>query len=128
MYEKKYLNISEVSKIVDLKEHVIRYWDSVDPITNEIRITGLSTRSKGGTRYFNKENIKKLTNLKNILFNNGKHNYSLDLAKKLLEKRKVQNIKSDVKLDNNSNLNLNTEKLEKLNKILRKMRLVLNNY
>ena len=28
---KKYINIKEVSKLLDLKEHVIRYWDSIDP-------------------------------------------------------------------------------------------------
>ena len=32
---KKYLNINEVSKLLDIKEHVIRYWDSIDPKTNK---------------------------------------------------------------------------------------------
>ena len=35
---KKYLNIREVSKLLDIKEHVIRYWDSVDPKTNKLRV------------------------------------------------------------------------------------------
>ena len=46
---KQYYNISEVSKILNLKEHVIRHWDSVDPKTNKLRIEGLSIRTKGGT-------------------------------------------------------------------------------
>ena len=53
---KKYLNINEVSKLLDIKEHVIRYWDSTDPFTNQKRISGISIKSKGGTRYFNNEN------------------------------------------------------------------------
>ena len=31
MTNKKYLNISEVSKLLQIEEHKIRYWDSVDP-------------------------------------------------------------------------------------------------
>ena len=35
MTEKQYKNISEVSKLLSIKEHVIRHWDSIDPKTNE---------------------------------------------------------------------------------------------
>ena len=88
MINKQYYNIKEVSKMLDIKEHVIRHWDSIDPKTKKLRIEGLSMRSKGGTRYFNKENIKKLSNLKNVLFENGKHNYSLQLADKIISKKR----------------------------------------
>ena len=84
MINKKYLNISEVSKILQIEEHKIRYWDSLDPKTNKYRVEGISTKSKGGTRYFNKDNIKKLQKLKNILYDGGKHNYSIKLADKML--------------------------------------------
>lgn len=86
---KQYYNISEVSKILNLKEHVIRHWDSVDPKTNKLRIEGLSIRTKGGTRYFNQTHIKKLSNIKNILFEEGKHNYSLDLVNKIMSSKKL---------------------------------------
>ena len=52
---KKYLNISEVSKMLQIEEHKIRYWDSLDPKTNKYRIEGISTKSNAGTRYFNKD-------------------------------------------------------------------------
>ena len=90
MINKKYLNISEVSKMLQIEEHKIRYWDSVDPKTNKLRIEGLSIRTKGGTRYFNQSHIKKLSNVKNILFEEGKHNYSLDLVKKILSSKKLE--------------------------------------
>ena len=86
---KQYYNISEVSKILNLKEHVIRHWDSVDPKTNKLRIEGLSIRTKGGTRYFNQTHIQKLSNIKNILFEEGKHNYSLDLVNKIMSSKKL---------------------------------------
>ena len=84
MNNKKYLNISEVSKLLQIKEHKIRYWDSKDPKTNKYRIEGISTKSKGGTRYFNKENIKKLQKLKSILYEGKTQNYSIKLAEKIL--------------------------------------------
>ena len=87
---KQYYNISEVSKILKLKEHVIRHWDSVDPKTNKLRIEGLSIRTKGGTRYFNQTHIKKLSNIKNILFEEGRHNYSLDLVNKIISSKKLE--------------------------------------
>ena len=86
---KQYYNIREVSKILNLKEHVIRHWDSLDPKTNKLRIEGLSIRTKGGTRYFNQSHIKKLSNIKNILFEEGKHNYSLDLVNKIISSKKI---------------------------------------
>ena len=87
---KQYFNIKEVSNILNLKEHVIRHWDSIDPKTKRLRIDGLSMRTKGGTRYFNKNHINKLSIIKNILFEEGKHNYSLDLVKKILSSKKLE--------------------------------------
>ena len=87
MINKKYLNISEVSKLLQIEEHKIRYWDSVDPKTNKYRIEGISTKSKGGTRYFNKENIKKFKNLKKILYEGDNQNYSIKLAEKILNSK-----------------------------------------
>ena len=89
MIEKQYKNIKEVSKLLNIKEHVIRYWDSIDPKTKKIRIHGISTRrNRVGRRYFNKDNIYKLEQLKGVLFENGKHNYSLDLANKILSSKR----------------------------------------
>ena len=120
---KQYYNIREVSKILNLKEHVIRHWDSVDPKTNKLRIEGLSIRTKGGTRYFNQTHIKKLSNIKNILFEEGKHNYSLDLVNKIISSKKLEK-QFTHESANSSNqdvvkVNYNNQKL---NKILDKLR------
>jgi len=83
MSEKKYKSISEVSQILDLKKHVIRYWDS--------KFDGLSVRLKANKqRFFNTDNIKKLKEIKNILYKNGKHNYSLDLANTIANKKNIE--------------------------------------
>ena len=124
MNENQYINIKEVSKILNIKEHVIRHWDSIDPKTNKIRFKGISTRSKGGTRYFNKENIKKLQQIKNLLFENGKHNYSLDLVNKIISTRKNK-ILNFQEANSSSKTTLNKEifrKLDKLKVIANKLR------
>ena len=112
---KKYLNIKEVSKLLDLKEHVIRYWDSIDPKTNKLRVDGISTKSKGGTRYFSNENLIKLKNLKSIIYENGDHNSSHKLANIILSNRKYQ--KSSNVLEKSVNFDGN-EKIEKIDMIL----------
>ena len=120
---KKYLNISEVSKMLQIEEHKIRYWDSLDPKTNKYRVDGISTKSRGGTRYFNKENIAKLKKLKNILYDGHKQNYSIKLAEKILASKNNDAIK--INKTNSRNIDLNNE--EKIEQILNKMRLLLKN-
>ena len=123
MINKKYLNISEVSKLLKIEEHKIRYWDSKDPNTKKYRVDGISTKSRGGTRYFNKENIKKLEKQMNIL-NEGKiHKDSIKLDEKILS----SNNNTSIQRRKNSSNNQNTNNVEKIEQILNKMRLLLKN-
>ena len=123
MINKKYLNISEVSKMLQIEEYKIRYWDSIDPKTNKYRIEGISTKSKGGTRYFNKENIKKIEKVKNILYDGKGQNYPIKLAEKILS----SNYKLSNKKHENYPNNQHVDNIEKIEQILNKMRLLLNN-
>ena len=123
MNNKKYLNISEVSEMLKIKEHKIRYWDSKDPKTNKYRIEGISTKSKGGTRYFNKENIKKLQMLKSILYEGKKQNYSIHSADKIL----TANNKKSYQKYNKDTDNQDYDNDQKIEQILNKMRLLLKN-
>ena len=109
--------------MLQIEEHTIRYWDSIDPKTNKYRIDGISTKSKGGTRYFNKENIKKLEKLKNILYEGSSQNYSIKLADKILS----LNSKKFVKKNQNDNFIKHSDSDEKIEQILNKMRLLLKN-
>tara|TARA_B100000131_G_C17859645_1_gene509489 strand:- start:30 stop:410 length:381 start_codon:yes stop_codon:yes gene_type:complete len=119
---KTYLNIREVSNLLNIEEHIIRYWDSIDPKTKKLRIEGISTRtSKGGNRYFSKENIQKLEILKKVLFENGEpSHYSLNLAKKIISSKKT--IKNFDRKHENMTNEFDDKKLENLIKILNKMR------
>ncbi len=121
---KQYYNIREVSKILNLKEHVIRHWDSLDPKTNKLRIEGLSIRTKGGTRYFNQNHIKKLSNIKNILFEEGKHNYSLDLVNKIISSKKLHSYTKSEGVFERKNKNFPTDfkNQVKLKKIIKNLK------
>ncbi len=123
MINKKYLNISEVSKMLEIEEHKIRYWDSIDPKTKKYRVEGISTKSAGGTRYFNKENIKKIQKLKSILYEGNNQNYSIKLAEKILSSKNRLSIQND---QNSKNYRYPYD-VEKINQILNKMRLLLKN-
>ena len=123
MINKKYLNISEVSKMLQIEEHKIRYWDSLDPKTKKNRVEGISTKSAGGTRYFNKDNIKKLQKLKSILYDGNNQNYSIKLAEKILSSKNSLSIQNDQNIKNYQY----SDNVEKINQILNKMRLLLKN-
>ena len=119
---KKYFNIREVSKYLNIKEHVIRYWDSIDPKTKKLRIEGISTKSSGGTRYFNNENIQKLQKLKAILYENGNQIQSLKLAEKLVNSKKKSKINENSIIPTKET---NINKSKKLSQILQEMRYLL---
>jgi DNA-binding transcriptional MerR regulator len=113
MLNKKYKSIDDVSKLLDLHKHVIRYWDS--------KFDGISTRlNSRKQRFFNFENINKIKKLKKILHKDGRHVYSLDLAKKLLDnnKKTIQTNEdiSDQKIHNSKN-NVNFIDINILKKI-----------
>ena len=111
---KKYKTIKEVSNLLNINQHVIRYWDS--------KFEGLSIRfSSKKQRYFNNDHIKKIQDLQKTLYQNGKHNYSLDLAKKIINNKKNNSEKKSNYLDS-TNSNIDIKKLisirESLNKLL----------
>ena len=111
--EKKYKSIKEVSDLLGINPHVIRYWDS--------RFKGISTRlNSKKQRFFNNENITKLRDLKKTLYENGKHNYSLDLANKIINKRNKNHIIDDIQIAKKIDFNQILE-LKNISENLKKM-------
>ena len=131
MKEKKYKSIKEVSKLLNINTHVIRYWDS--------KFGGLSTRiSSKKQRFFNNENIKKIENLKKIIYRNGKQNNTFDIASIILNDNKYlrenkDNLLSNIKDFENqkhalsASKDLNLQKyIENLINIKEKLKKILN--
>ena len=111
---KNYKSISEVSEILKVKQHVIRYWDS--------QFNGVSTRlAPRKRRIFNQKNIKKLQALKKLLHTNGKSHHSLEMARKIIEGNMIEKkIKLTVKEDHkNSNINKLINISENLKKLIK---------
>ena len=111
---KKYISISEVSEILNIKQHVIRYWDS--------QFNGVSTRlGDRKRRFFNVKNIKKLQTLKQLLHTDGKSHHSLALAKMMIDGNKIEkefNL-STTKIKNKDNNNQLIKISDSLSKLLK---------
>ena len=107
--KKTYYSISEVSKMLNIQEHTIRFWDS--------KLPDLSKRdSKGRTRFFNLKQIGKLSKLNDIL----KKNDSISLANEILSKTNYyksnhSNLGDSVEKKNDSKLN--QQKIKKIRSI-----------
>ena len=100
MPKKTYYSISEVSKMLNIQEHTIRFWNS--------KLQDLSKRNnKGKTRFFNLKQIEKLSKLNDIL----KKNDSITLAYEILSKNNKKN--SSINLNNNDILKSDSIKFQK---------------
>ena len=113
--EKKYISIEEVSKLLNIKKHVLRYWDS--------KFDGISSRlHQNKQRFFTIENINKIKKIQKILYQNGRHMYSLDLAEKLIETNPDNCVvnKKIITL-NKENETVNISKLKKIRDSLKKI-------
>lgn len=78
-----YKTISEVSKLIDVPSHVLRFWETkftqVKPI-----------KRSGGRRYYRSEDIEVLSSIRELLYNEG---YTIKGAQKVL-KSHLKNIGS----------------------------------
>jgi len=114
MKNKNYISITEVSELLKIKKHVIRYWDS--------RFEGISTRlTNKKRRFFSQKNITKLQTLKDLLHTNNKAHHSLEMAKKILDnyaskKNKhpvIEPLNNIVKIDKLVEISANLKKIIK---------------
>jgi DNA-binding transcriptional MerR regulator len=76
--DKKYFSISEVSKILDLKAHTLRFWEK------EFKNLNPMTR-KGNRRYYQREDILMADKIKSLLQVDG---LTISGAKKSLDSSK----------------------------------------
>ena len=112
MKDKTYKTINEVSKLLNLNTHIIRYWDS------KLSISSQSNSKK--KKFYNNRDIHLLKELKDTLYQNGKYNYSLELANKIINitnKRSRGNKNNQLITDNKNIVN----RLEKINNNLKKI-------
>ncbi|MCK4559251.1 MAG: MerR family transcriptional regulator [Calditrichia bacterium] len=75
----KKLSIGKVSKIVNLPQSVLRYWETVFEQLNP-------EKSEGGTRRYTQEDVDSILEIKNLLY---KKKYTIAGAISTLSKRQV---------------------------------------
>ncbi len=73
----KKLSIGKVSKIVDLPQSVLRYWETVFEVFNP-------EKSEGGTRRYSQEDVDIIIEIKTLLY---KKKYTIAGAQSTLSKR-----------------------------------------
>lgn len=81
MNERLYYPISEVCRMLDLKPHVLRYWETAFPMLNP-------HKNKAGNRVYRPGDVRTLQYIKRLLYEEG---YTIEGARKKLEEmKKVQ--------------------------------------
>lgn len=79
--EKMYFRIGEVSKILNVKTHVIRYWETEFSTVKPVR-------TKTAQRLYRKKDVQELLNIMDLLYFQG---FTIDGAKKQLFKVRTSN-------------------------------------
>jgi len=72
---KEYYSIGEVCDLVDLKPHVLRYWETQFPALNP-------SKNRSGNRVYRRKEIKLILLLKHLLY---KERYTIEGARQKLE-------------------------------------------
>ena len=93
--KKLYYSIGEVSKLTELKQYVLRYW--------ETEFKQLSpTKNKAGNRTYRQKDIDLILNIKDLLYN---QKFTIDGARKILSGE--QSISNDNSIsESNPEINL----------------------
>lgn len=113
--KKTYYSISEVSNMLNIQEHTIRFWDS--------KLPNLSKReNKSKTRFFNIKQIEMLSRLNEILQKND----TLSLAFEVLSKNNnkspsLKYLNIDNSLSDSQKFNKKFIKLNNISKNLKKL-------
>jgi DNA-binding transcriptional MerR regulator len=89
--KKLYYSIGEVSKIAELKQYVLRYW--------ETEFKQLSpSKNKAGNRTYRQKDIDLILQIKNLLYNKK---FTIEGARKMLDKTKGVDKKQTVAIASN---------------------------
>ena len=101
-----YKTIGEVSKMFDIKPHVIRFWEE-----NFSQLKPL--KRKGGRRLYSEDDISLIRRIKELLY---EEKYSVKGVKNYLSNKKKGKIKEE------GNIKLSDETLNRLNEIKNKLK------
>ena len=94
-----YRTIGEVSKLLNLEPHILRFWEDslyqVKPL-----------KRKGGRRLYSESDINLLRKIKTLIYIEG---YTVKGVRNFLKKNKISDIKSEEKFELSSEVKLRLE-------------------
>src|SRR5215831_6935959 len=79
---KPFLKIGEVAKLLGVKPHVLRYWESEFPSLRP-------KKNPSGQRIYAKADIEAIVEIKNLLYN---QRYTISGAKRMLARQEVEEL------------------------------------
>lgn len=103
---KEYYSISEVCELVDLKPHVLRYWESQFPVLNP-------SKNRSGNRVYQRREIKLILLVKQLLYT---EKYTIEGAR-----QKLDQLRKGDRLPTESTQALDHEMIELLREELREV-------
>ncbi len=86
---KRYFAIGEVSKLCEIKPHVLRYWESVFPRLKPIR--------RRGRRYYQRHEVQLIRHISHMLYKEG---YTISSARRQLEEVSDDDFEAGLKTRN----------------------------
>ncbi len=86
---KRYFAIGEVSKLCEIKPHVLRYWETVFPQLKPVK--------RRGRRYYQRHEVKLIRHISRMLYKEG---YTISSARRQLEEMSDDNLEIDLKTRN----------------------------
>ena len=94
--KKLYYSIGEVSELVNLKQYVLRYWETEFPMLRP-------QKNRAGNRKYRKKDIDLVLRIKNLLYNKK---YTIAGAREKLRREQ----KGDINIETESNVHSNEYK------------------
>ena len=104
-----YKTIGEVSKTIQVPQHVLRFWEE-----NFTQVSPL--KRKGGRRLYSENDINVLRRIKELLYEEG---YTIKGVQSYLSKKKIDDIKAEGKLKIPAEV---SKKLEQITDTLQKLK------
>ncbi len=114
--DKTYFRIGEVSGLVGVDRHVLRYWESEFKVIRP-------RRAKSNQRLYRRQDVENLLLIKSLLYGNG---YTISGARRLLKSSEGDLVKDkEVKEEKKENTGLHSPYLATIKKELRRIQQLL---
>jgi DNA-binding transcriptional MerR regulator len=108
--ENAYRTIGEVAQILEVEQHILRFWEG--------KFSHINPKKKQGRRYYNADEVKELAKIKDLLHNQG---YTIKGVQQLLANNSEKNITPNIDATIKNNLEKLLHNLENIEQKIAKL-------